>query len=52
MNILNDILARIHGNSLGLNEMKSEIDDIRKNSEESKGMFKILSASLGQGGIF
>lgn len=34
MNILNDILARIHGNSLSINEMKSEIDEMRKNNEE------------------
>lgn len=46
MNILNDILARIHGNSLCINEMKSEIDDIRKNNEESKAMFKIINSSL------
>lgn len=43
MNILNDILARIHGNALSLNEIKSEIDDMRKNNEESKVMFKIIN---------
>lgn len=34
MNILNDILARIHGNYTSINDMKIEMDEIRKNSEE------------------
>lgn len=42
MNILNDILARIHGNYLILNDLKSEFDDVRKNNEESKVMLKII----------
>lgn len=36
INILNDILARIHGNSTTISEVKEELEDIKKNNEDVK----------------
>ena len=42
LNILNDILARIHGTALSLQNLKDDVDCLKKSNEEVNTNSKLI----------